>query len=153
MPVIKVALIGLVLVLLLTRFLNRPNANLKTVTLNIGSQSFALEKAITTLEHSRGLSGRTSLCPNCGMVFIFNTESIQTFWMKNTLIPLDIIFLNKDGVINTIHSALPQPSVSDLKLKLYSSSAPSLYVIELPAGTTQKLGLTVGFQINLAPLK
>jgi hypothetical protein len=153
MPVIKIALIGLVLFLVLARFLNRPNPNLKTVTLNIGAQSFALEKASTTLEHSRGLSGRTSLCPTCGMVFIFKNESIQTFWMKNTLIPLDIIFLDTDGVVNTIHSAQPQPGVSDLKLKLYASSSPSRYVIELPAGNAQKLGLTVGSQINLAPLK
>lgn len=152
MPLVKFVLIALIIIFLLTTWLNRPNSSLPTIELEIGTQTFSLEKATTTLEHSRGLSGRTTLCPECGMIFIFKNEMVRSFWMKNTLIPLDMVFLDKTGQINTILTALPQPGATDLALKIYSSVAPAQYVIELPSGTARKLKLSPGTRINLARL-
>lgn len=92
---------------------------------------------------------RSSLCSSCGMIFVSTAPAKQVFWMKNTLIPLDIIFLDSRGKIVNVENAVPQPSVPDLQLKLYRSTAPSQYVIELNSGDSQKLNLKPGDQIEL----
>jgi len=152
MPFIKIGIVLLIGLFIALKLVNRPNPSLPTLSLQISGRSFVLEKAVSTIEHARGLSGRSSLCPQCGMIFIFPNESTRTFWMKDTLIPLDMLFLGSDGVINTIHTAQPQPGVGDLKLKLYSSIAPSQYVIELPASSAASLDLKPGMTIDLTGL-
>ena len=69
--------------------------------------------------------------------------------MKDTLIPLDIIFLDKNGIVLNYETAQPKPGVSDLKLKKYNSVGPARYVIELNAGTAAKLNITPGDAIKL----
>lgn len=114
-----------------------------TIFLKIKNQSFSLEVAKTIQQQTTGLMNRTSLCPNCGMIFVFGLELPQSFWMKNTLIPLDIIFLDKNGVVINISPGVPQ------SLDLINSAKPSRYVIELNAGTSQKLKLQPGDVITL----
>lgn len=120
--------------------------------IKIKNIEFSLEIAQTVPQLTKGLMDRTSLCPHCGMIFIFNSESIQTFWMKNTLIPLDMIFLDKNGRVINIITATPQPNTPDYRLKLYSSTSPSKSVIELNAGTAKNINLRPSDSINLPPL-
>lgn len=116
---------------------------LKTKTVKINNQEFSLEIATTPSQLSRGLSNRTQLCQNCGMLFVFPTPQILQFWMKDTLIPLDMIFLDKDKKIINIITA----SVGDLSLK--NSLAPALYCLELNAGRSVELNLKNGDTIDL----
>jgi uncharacterized membrane protein (UPF0127 family) len=120
-----------------------------TVTQKINDKNFILEVADTPYLQAKGLSSRSSLCPDCGMLFIFNRESFQSFWMKDTLIPLDIIFIKANGEITDIYTAFPESGKSDFQLSLYKSSQPIKYVIELNALTASNLNLKSGDLINL----
>lgn len=113
------------------------------ISLEIKNTNFDLEVATTFSQRAQGLMNRTSLCPNCGMIFVFEGESQLSFWMKNTLIPLDIIFLDSSGTIINIEQGTP------LSLANISSTVPSKYVIELNSGTAKSLDLKPGDTIQL----
>lgn len=114
-----------------------------TITQKIKDQDFSLEVAKTIPQRTTGLMNRPSLCPNCGMLFVFEVQMPLSFWMKNTLIPLDIIFLDSIGKVINIGTGVPQ------SLAQVSSLSPAKYVIELPSGTAAKIGLLPGDTINL----
>jgi len=91
-----------------------------------------LELAKTQSQHMIGLMNRTSIDLNKGMLFIFEKEEPRSFWMKDTLISLDIIFLDKDFKVVKIHkSTLPNQTE-----QIYYSQAPAMYVIELNSGAS-----------------
>ena len=129
-----------------------PNTGLPNITANIANIPYTLEVAKTDSQRAAGLSNRTFLCPNCGMIFVFSRQSIYPFWMKDTLIPLDMIWLNSAGKIVTIKTALPQPNTPLTQLTLYQNDQPALYVIELNAGDAQKNNLKIGDIIKLPSL-
>jgi len=120
-----------------------------SISISIKNQPFNLEIAKTIAQKSKGLSDRLSLCPECGMIFVFDKEGIQPFWMKDTLIPLDMVWLNKSGQVVEIITAIPESNTQMTKLKIYQNSKPALYVIELNAGTTEKLYLKIGDTIKI----
>ena len=126
----------------------RPSAP-GSISQKIKEQNFTLEIADTPYLLAKGLSGQSQLCSSCGMLFIFKSETIQTFWMKETLIPLDIIFIKESGQITDIYTAQPERGKSDFELTLYKSTQPSKYVIELNSGTAVNLSLKKGDFINL----
>lgn len=144
-----IILFVLLLVYLSSKLFINKSTSTRTLTQNIKEQTFNLEIADNPYLQAKGLSGRTKLCENCGMLFIFKNENIQSFWMKDTLIPLDIIFINRSGQITDIYTANPEPGKTDLQLKIYQSSQAAKYVIELNAGITSKLNLKTGDTINL----
>ena len=119
----------------------------KVIEQKIGPQNFSLEIADNVYLLGKGLSGRKELCSKCGMLFIFPFEAVQTFWMKDTLIPLDIIFINSNGQITKIVTAQPETNKNDFELTLYQASAK--YIIEVNAGTSEKIGLKIGDQIDI----
>ncbi len=80
---------------------------MQTTSVRIGSQTWTAEIAQTPEEKMKGLMNREFLDPNHGMLFVFDTEDYYTFWMKNTLIPLDIIWINKDHQIVDIQTHSP----------------------------------------------
>jgi uncharacterized protein len=123
-----------------------------TADITIKDKNYSLEIAKTIPQKTIGLMNRTNLCPNCGMIFVSPLEMPQVFWMKNTLIPLDIIFLDKNGLVLNIASAVPQPNTPDNQLDLYQSISPSKYVIELNSGDSSKLSLQAGDKIDLPNL-
>ncbi len=129
-----------------------PQTGLRTLPFNLNNKTFNLEIASNPIQQAKGLSKRDQLCSDCGMIFTFARPGIYPFWMKDTLIPLDIIWLDPNGVIVTIHSANPQPNTPDHLLTRYSNQAPAQYVIELNYQESEKLGLKIGDHIDLSPL-
>lgn len=115
--------------------------------LMINNNSYYLEIASTPKQRQIGLSKRTSLCPNCGMLFIFEKEGIYPFWMKDTYVPLDIIWLDNQNKIIKIATVLETNSE-----KTYVNQQKAKYVIELNANETFKLDLKVGDTILLPSL-
>ena len=90
---------------------------------------YHVEVAKTNEEQAEGLMYRLELKQNGGMLFLFNNEKKASFWMKNTLIPLDIIFINKNGSINKIYkNTIPK------SLKRIISKGEVLAVLEINAG-------------------
>jgi len=145
----KIAYLIIVIVIAIFVYQKYPRKTLKTIHQKIGDQSFSLEIANNPILQAKGLSGRSSLCEKCGMLFIFKGDAPRSFWMKDTLIPLDIIFITSLGQITDIYTATPEPEKSSFQLTIYQSTAPTQYVIELNAGTAQKLNLLVGDTINI----
>ena len=108
-----------------------------------------MEVARTIPQKAKGLMDRDSLCPDCGMIFVSEFEMPQSFWMKNTKIPLDLIFIDRNGLIINIETAHPEPGVSDNRLKQYRSLSPAQYVIEINSGESARLSLKSGDKIDL----
>ncbi|HBO97016.1 MAG TPA: hypothetical protein DE315_03835 [Candidatus Omnitrophica bacterium] len=93
-------------------------------------------------ELHRGLQFRTSLAPDGGMLFVFQKSGPYAFWMKDTLIPLDMIWMDSERRIVHIEHNVP-PCAAD-PCPRYPPSGPALYVLEINAGFAAKLGLKVG---------
>jgi uncharacterized membrane protein (UPF0127 family) len=129
-------------------FFNNPS--LSGTEVNLKGKNYDLEVAKTVPQQTKGLMDRTSLCQYCGMIFVFGLDLPQVFWMKNTLIPLDMIFVDHTGLVINILTAQPQPGVPDNQLKLYRSLWPVKFVIELNAGDAQNLSLKTGDTIDLS---
>jgi len=104
------------------------------------------EIADTEEKRERGLMFRKSLGKNDGMLFVFDDERHVTFWMKNTLIPLDIIFISSNGTINEIKENV-QPCLAEL-CELYPSTYPVKYVLEVNANFTRINGISIGDRIR-----
>jgi uncharacterized membrane protein (UPF0127 family) len=142
------AVLAAIVLSILIRVVNAPKQQAQilpvTAQVQIGQQTISLEVAKTLDQRSRGLMYRTELAPNHGMLFLFETTERLSFWMKNMLIPLDIVFL-KDGEVKQIATAVPCPTDP---CPLYSSQTPVNQVLELPAGKTRALGIKVGDRLS-----
>ncbi len=100
---------------------------------------FAIEVAKTKKQREKGLMMRRRLPPNYGMLFEFGEPQIITMWMKNTLVPLDMVFINAQGVIVHIeHSARPRSE------KTITYGQPATGVLELPGGAAKRREIEVG---------
>ena len=117
------------------------------VTIYVQDKPFQVEIADTPQMHARGLMYRRCLKEGYGMLFVFADEEIRSFWMKNTLISLDIIYLNQRQQIVDMHLSVP-PCKTD-PCPSYTSSSPARYVLELKGGTAKKLNLHIGDKIFL----
>lgn len=124
----------------------------KTVTIN--NTQFTVEIARSAQERAKGLSGRAELAAEAGMLFVFDKENVRpTFWMKDTYIPLDIIWIN-DGKIAQITENL-QPVASgtpDNKITMYLPHEPIDYVLEVLGGTVKTNKIKVGDAVILPDL-
>ncbi|MCD4817203.1 MAG: DUF192 domain-containing protein [Candidatus Cloacimonetes bacterium] len=106
-------------------------------------QRIDIEVADNDYERAQGLMWRYSMSDSVGMLFIFDYEKPRSFWMKNTYIPLDIIFLNVDLEIVSIQK-FTEP-LSELSIPSYQ---PSKYVIEVNAGFCDKYGISEGDKVK-----
>ena len=113
----------------------------------VGGQVFRLEVARTPEDRARGLMGRESLARDAAMIFVYADEAHRSFWMKNTLIPLDILYLDSHGVVVDVQTMTPQVGVPDSELTSYPSAAPARYAIEMNAGLAQEYGIQPGAQV------
>jgi uncharacterized protein len=109
-----------------------------------GAHRLAVEIADTTPLRTRGLMWRSELTDGTGMLFIFPAEVVQSFWMRNTLIPLDMVFIDRRmRVVGVVQWAEPQTLTSRTVGK------PSLYVLEVPGGWASRNGVRAGSTVEL----
>lgn len=107
-----------------------------------------LEVADNEEERSEGLMNVTELGEREGMVFIFPNEGPRAFWMKNTLISLDMIFLDAEKKVLNVETAKPEPNTADENLDSYTSNRPAKYVIEVNAGFADKYSVEKGDKVK-----
>jgi hypothetical protein len=100
-----------------------------------------VELAVTDEERARGLMFRDKVLPEQGMLFVFDKEDLHTFWMKNTLVPLDMLWLGRDHRI--IHIAGNVPPCAAEPCPTYGPEIPALFVLELKGGQADVLGLKI----------
>lgn len=98
-------------------------------------------------ERQSGLMHRESLANNSGMVFVYGNAQEVSFWMKNTLIPLDMIFVAPNGTVLNVQHAEPEPNASEGELETYPSDGEAKYVVELPRGFANRTGVGPGSQL------
>ncbi len=121
----------------------RPAARVVVETRAGARHVVAVELARTDAERERGLMFRRELAPDAGMLFLFDESVPHQFWMKNTLIPLDMIFIAEDGRIGGIVArAIP----GDLSPR--SAGGPSRYVLEVVGGWAEAHGVAPGDRVK-----
>jgi len=104
-----------------------------------GSHHFSIELALTPEQQEQGLMFRRSLPPDAGMLFDFGETREASFWMKNTLIPLDMLFIDGEGHIADIHERAVPLSEDPI-----DSKVPVRAVLEVNGGTVSRLGIKLG---------
>ncbi|WP_417679863.1 DUF192 domain-containing protein [Roseibium sp.] len=119
-----------------------------TIVTEKGPQQFTVEVAATDAQKAKGLMFRERMALNEGMLFLFQAAGERYFWMKNTPLSLDIIFIDDAGRI--IHIAEGTTPFSE---KTISSQGPAQYVLELLAGTSRRLGIKPGDQVETSSIK
>jgi uncharacterized membrane protein (UPF0127 family) len=122
---------------------SQPSSGLPTVNMQIGSKPFTLEVANTEETRERGLMRRDSMAADHGMIFVFDHEQVLPFYMKNTRIPLDIVFVDKQGVVVAVKQMRPYD------LSITSSVKPALWAIELNAGAAAAAGVKAGDVLDI----
>ena len=110
-----------------------------TITSGGKVHRFTVEIARTSQEQATGLMNRNTLAPDRGMIFPFDVERQASFWMKNTLIPLDMIFVRADGTIANIEA-----NTVPMSLQPVYSDGPVAAVLELAGGRSAELGIKPG---------
>jgi uncharacterized membrane protein (UPF0127 family) len=108
-----------------------------------GPVRFSVEVASNAASQERGLMYRRSLAPNAGMLFDFHHPRTVTFWMRNTIIPLDMIFIRANGTISTIHANATPYSLTPIP-----SAEPIRAVLEINGGQSAKLGIQAGNRVH-----
>jgi uncharacterized membrane protein (UPF0127 family) len=107
-----------------------------------GEHRFVAEVAATPEQQERGLMFRRELGPDRGMIFPYDPPQVVGFWMKNTLIPLDMVFIRADGTIARIATATP------LSLDTVGSGEPVVAVLEIRGGRAAELGIRAGDRVD-----
>lgn len=114
-----------------------------TVHTSTGDYPFTVEVVDTPETRAKGLMFRQELAADAGMLFDFEEERPVSFWMQNTFIPLDMVFIGADGIVRSIHvNARPQDTTS------IPSGAPVRFVLEIPGGRSVEIGLKPGDKVD-----
>jgi uncharacterized membrane protein (UPF0127 family) len=115
----------------------------------LGGQRYKVEIADDDAERARGLMFRDELASGSGMIFVHEREEPQAYWMKNTKIPLDILYFDSALKLVAQQRDVPPCSAGDA-CPPYPSNAPARYVLELNAGEAAKLKLENGAELKLS---
>jgi uncharacterized membrane protein (UPF0127 family) len=118
---------------------NTVQAPIKNSEVVFGTSTIVVEVAMTPQSWEKGLSGRSSLAPNTGMLFVFNRPDIWAIWMKDMLFPLDIVWLDVTRKVIKIEENVAPETYP----KTYEPKISARYVLELPAGTVKSTGITL----------
>lgn len=122
-------------------------AEAPTIDVVLAGRQFKLEVAATNAEREKGLMFRKSMPIDHGMLFVFPDVAPRQFWMKNTLLPLDIAYLDEGGLVLNIAQMYPND------LTPVPSDGPAKYAIELNQGLSQRIGLKAGDHVTLPVTK
>ncbi len=130
----------------------QPTPAIDAPVVTVGDTSFVVELAVTPAERNRGLSGHLPLADNEGMLFVFENEAKWTFWMKEMLFPLDMLWIDAGcTVVDITENALkPEPGQALQDLPRYFPKTLAQYVLEVNSGTAEQTGISVGDQITFA---
>ena len=123
-----------------------PRPSLPTLELRIKDARVCAEVVSQPQDRALGLMFRRSLAPDSGMLFVFDTDDFQRFWMKNTLIPLSIAFITRDSLITDVLEMAPLDTTTP-----YSSSKPVRYALEMNSGWFQTHGIRPGDTVRGIP--
>lgn len=104
-----------------------------------GRESFAVEVADDTQERAQGLMFRTELNPAAGMLFVYDAPRRVSFWMKNTLIPLDMVFADATGTVTRVHAGAVPGDLTPI-----DGGEGVQFVLEINAGLAERLGIGPG---------
>lgn len=122
--------------------------SLPVIVLHAPRAALRVQVAQTEQQRERGLMSVRHLHAHTGMLFVFDNDAQVAFWMKDTLIPLDMVFLAPDGRVRKVFARVPvvSPELPDAKIPLEEGSAK--YVIELPSGEAAPDGLRPGTRVE-----
>lgn len=139
-------------VLVFSFFYTRSCANFHEATLQVPTKTISLSLANTPEEQTRGLGGCKYIPNHAGMYFPMDTPRSTVFWMKDMVIPIDIIWI-KDGEIIAINEYVPNEPLDtpDSSLAQYPSPGIVDAVLEVAAGNAKEYGLTKGLKVPLKP--
>lgn len=113
-----------------------------------GDYGFTVEVVDTPEARAKGLMFRQSLAKDAGMLFDFRQEQQTAFWMQNTFIPLDMVFIAANGEVKTVHAnAIPHDTTS------IPSQVPVQFVLEIPGGRSAEIGLKPGDRVEHPRMK
>jgi uncharacterized membrane protein (UPF0127 family) len=113
-----------------------------------GHTAFRVEVAGDHASQQKGLMFRKTMAANAGMLFDFHTTVMTSFWMKNTILPLDIIFIRSDGTVSSIAANAVPMSETPIP-----STEPIRAVLELNAGRAAQIGMAPGDRVHAAIFK
>ncbi len=117
-------------------------AELPVIELGAGMHVIRAEVADNMASRTQGLMHRSAMAPNSGMAFVFEEEALHCMWMKNTLIPLSVAFLDKSGTIVSIHDMQPHSEQS------HCAAAPARYALEMNKGWFAQRGIKAGAKLR-----
>lgn len=146
--IISVSFIALILYYSSVKFFVKEN-NINKVCFE--KNCFLVELAITNAEREVGLMNRTSLDKNKGMLFIFDGEGNYPFWMKNTLIPLDMIWLDKNYKVVYVAENVQPCKIADCPI--INPNINAKYVLEINAGLTKEFNIKINDYANFTAKK
>lgn len=106
------------------------------------THKFSVELALNRRQHSQGLMFRRQMAPDAGMLFVYRREESMAMWMKNTFVPLDMLFIARDGTVRRIAERTVPMSE-----EVIPSEGPVVAVLELNAGTVSRLGIKAGDKV------
>lgn len=141
--VLRSAAVLLFFALAIVASASRSQADPLTITAGEAAHRFDVELAATPKDRSVGLMYRQALADGAGMLFDFGSEQPVSMWMKNTYIPLDMIFIRADGTIRRI-----EENTIPFSLDTIASGGPVRYVLEVNGGTARRLGLKPGNKVS-----
>ncbi len=122
--------------------------DLESVAILVNGKTIVVELARDTDEQSRGLMFRRSLGENEGMLFVYDSPRMLSFWMKNTRLPLSIAFIDKAGRIVQIEEMKPYDTITR-----HRSSVPVQYALEMNRGWFKKKGIKIGDTVEIPKTK
>ncbi len=139
LAIIPILLIAIIFIYPL-QFENKSSSEFKNIMHVDSGEDFKLEVAETPQERQKGLQNRDEVEED-GMIFLYSEEDYRSFWMKNTKIDLDIIFLDENKKVVNIEEAKSAYNKSEEDLKSYKSDKPAKYVIEIEKGKSKEKGI------------
>ena len=142
--VIFIIAILIILIFIKLNYNNNQIGNISQVCIN--ENCFIVELAITNEEKQIGVMNRPRLDKDKGMLFIYDNPTIASFWMKNTLIPLDIIWINKDFKI--VYIANANPCIKD-PCTIYTPDEDANYILEINSNLTKELNIKEGDEVSI----
>jgi len=153
--IIKVVLVLSIIVLVVVGFIvvavlnNNKNPVENSKAVNINNQIFKVDIAETDLEKTMGLMYRKTLPENEGMFFIFDKAGTYTFWMANTFVDMDILWIDESmQIVHIQENAKSCPDPTKTTCNIYNPKITAKYVLEINAGLSSKFGFKVGHKVG-----